>query len=151
MPLVAGIDSSTQSCKVVIRDSESGALVRSGGAPHPDGTSVDPAAWEAAFEQAARAAGGLDDVAALAVSGQQHGLVCLDEDGAVVRDALLWNDVRSAGAATDLIRELGGGDGAAGRQAWADAVGVVPVASLTATKLRWLADAEPENADRTAA
>ena len=70
-------------------------------------------------------------------------MVCLDEDGAVVRDALLWNDVRSAGAAADLIRELGDGDEAAGRQAWADAVGVVPVASFTATKLRWLADAEP--------
>ena len=78
-------------------------------------------------------------------------MVCLDEDGAVVRDALLWNDVRSAGAAADLITELGDGDEAAGRQAWADAVGVVPVASFTATKLRWLADAEPANADRTAA
>ena len=90
-------------------------------------------------------------MAALSVGGQQHGMVCLDEDGAVVRDALLWNDVRSAGAAADLIRELGNGDDAAGRQAWADAVGLVPVASFTATKLRWLADAEPGNADRTAA
>jgi xylulokinase len=78
-------------------------------------------------------------------------MVCLDEDGAVVRDALLWNDVRSAGAAADLIRELGDGDEATGRRAWADAVGVVPVASFTATKLRWLADVEPANADRTAA
>jgi xylulokinase len=77
--------------------------------------------------------------------------VCLDEDGAVVRDALLWNDVRSAGAAADLITELGEGDEAAGRQAWADAVGVVPVASFTGMKLRWLADTEPANADRTAA
>ena len=119
--------------------------------PHPDGTEVAPAAWEAAFTAAAEAAGGLADVAALSVGGQQHGMVCLDEDGAVVRDALLWNDVRSAGAAADLITELGDGDEAAGRQAWADAVGLVPVASFTATKLRWLADAEPANADRTAA
>src|SRR4051794_11429246 len=146
MPLVAGIDSSTQSCKVVVRDSESGALVRSGSAPHPDGTSVDPAAWEAAFEQAAAAAGGLDDVAALAVSGQQHGLVCLDEDGAVVRDALLWNDLRSAPDAADLVAELPGG-----AAAWAGATGLVPVASFTVSKLRWLARAEPENAARTAA
>jgi xylulokinase len=78
-------------------------------------------------------------------------MVCLDGDGAVVRDALLWNDVRSAPAAADLIRELGDGDEAAGRQAWAEAVGLVPVASFTASKLRWLADAEPVNADRTAA
>ena len=151
MTLVAGVDTSTQACKVVVRDAGSGALVRAGRAPHPDGTSVDPHAWLRAFTEAAASAGGLDDVAAVSVGGQQHGMVCLDENGAVVRDALLWNDVRSAGAAADLIRELGEGDEAAGRQAWADAVGLVPVASFTATKLRWLADAEPANADRTAA
>jgi len=149
--LVAGIDTSTQACKVVVRDADTGELVRSGRAPHPPGTEVAPRAWEQAFTTAAEAAGGLDDVAAVAVGGQQHGMVCLDEDGAVVRDALLWNDVRSAGAATDLIAELGEGNEAAGRQAWADAVGLVPVASFTASKLRWLADAEPANADRTAA
>src|SRR3954452_8822399 len=126
MTLVAGIDTSTQACKVVVRDADTGALVRSGRAAHPPGTEVAPQAWEDAFREAAAAAGGLDDVAALAVGGQQHGMVCLDHDGEVVRDALLWNDVRSAGAAADLITELGDGDDAAGRQAWADAVGVVP-------------------------
>ncbi|MCW2702566.1 MAG: xylB [Blastococcus sp.] len=151
MTLVAGVDTSTQACKVVVRDAATGQLVRAGRASHPAGTSVAPHAWADAFTAAAAAAGGLDDVAALSVGGQQHGMVCLDEDGAVVRDALLWNDVRSAGAAADLIRELGDGNEAAGRQAWADAVGVVPVASFTATKVRWLADAEPANADRTAA
>ena len=145
MTLVAGIDTSTQACKVVVRDAETGALVRSGRAPHPAGTEVAPAAWERAFDEAAAQAGGLDDVAALSVGGQQHGMVCLHADGAVVRDALLWNDVRSADAATDLIADLGG------PQAWADAVGLVPVASFTAAKLRWLADAEPDAADRTAA
>jgi xylulokinase len=151
MTLVAGIDTSTQACKVVIRDADTGEVVRGGRAPHPPGTEVAPRTWEEAFTAAAEAAGGLADVAAVAVGGQQHGMVCLDEDGAVVRDALLWNDVRSAGAAADLITELGGGDEAAGRQAWADAVGLVPVASFTATKLRWLADVEPASADRTAA
>jgi len=151
MSLVAGVDTSTQACKVVVRDAETGALVRAGRAVHPPGTEVPPAAWEQAFAEAAAAAGGLADVAALSVGGQQHGMVCLDAAGEVVRDALLWNDVRSAGAATDLIRELGDGDEQAGRRAWADAVGLVPVASFTATKLRWLADAEPAHADRTAA
>jgi xylulokinase len=144
--LVAGIDSSTQSCKIVIRDRDTGALQRSGSAVHPDGTSVNPSAWWDAMAHAVDAAGGLDDVAALAVGGQQHGMVCLDAEGAVVRDALLWNDTRSAGAAADLIAELDGG-----AQAWADAVGSVPVASFTVTKLRWLADHEPDNAGRTAA
>ncbi|GII98291.1 xylulokinase [Sediminihabitans luteus] len=156
MPLVAGVDSSTQSCKIVVRDADTGALVRSGAAQHPDGTEVDPAAWWAAFREASDAAGGLDDVAAIAVGGQQHGMVVLDADGEVIRPALLWNDTRSADAAADLVRELGapsgeGSSDADGAQAWADAVGSVLVASLTVTKLRWLADAEPENAARVAA
>ncbi|WBB73885.1 xylulokinase [Micromonospora sp. WMMD1128] len=145
MALVAGIDSSTQSCKVVIRDAETGKLVRQGRATHPDGTEVHPDAWWTALRQAIEEAGGLDDVAAASVAGQQHGMVVLDENGAVVRPALLWNDTRSAGAAADLIAELGGGD------RWAEAVGIVPVASFTLTKLRWLARNEPENAARVAA
>lgn len=153
MTLVAGIDSSTQSCKVVIRDADTGALVRSGSAKHPGGTEVNPYAWWDAFLQAVDAAGGLDDVAAAAVGGQQHGMVALDADGEVIRDALLWNDTRSAAAAEQLIMEHGGAENAAqaGMAAWARMIGSVPVASLTVTKLRWLADAEPENAQRIAA
>jgi xylulokinase len=142
--LVAGIDSSTQSCKVVVRDAETGGLVRSGRAAHPDGTEVDPAAWWAALHAAVAAAGGIADVAAVAVGGQQHGMVALDEHGRVVRDALLWNDTRSAGAARDLIAEFGAGE-------LARRTGLVPVASFTITKLRWLRDTEPENAARVAA
>ncbi|GAA4688188.1 xylulokinase [Promicromonospora umidemergens] len=151
MPLVAGVDTSTQSCKIVVRDAETGALVRTGSAKHPDGTEVDPQHWWDAFQEAAAAAGGLADVAALAVGGQQHGMVTLDADGNVVRPALLWNDNRSAPSAEALITELGNGDREAGAQAWADAVGSVLVASLTITKLRWLRDNEPENAAKVAA
>ncbi|MBF4601601.1 xylulose kinase [Frigoribacterium sp. VKM Ac-1396] len=142
--LVAGVDSSTQSCKVVVRDLSTGELVRQGSAKHPGGTEVPPAAWWEALLTAIEDAGGLDDVAALSVAGQQHGLVALDADGRVVRDALLWNDTRSAPAARDLIAELGA-------DAWARRTGSVPVASFTATKLRWLRDAEPEAAARVAA
>jgi xylulokinase len=88
----------------------------------------------------------LEDVDAVAVGGQQHGMICLDEDGRVVRDALLWNDTRSAAAADELVTELDG-HGAA----WATAVGSVPLASFTVTKLRWLAEHEPDHAARTAA
>ena len=151
MTLVAGVDSSTQSCKVVIRDAETGELVRTGRATHPDGTSVDPKHWWDALQEALVAADGLDDVAALSVGGQQHGMVALDADGNVVRDALLWNDTRSADAAVDLIRELGDGNLDAGARIWAEAIGSVPVASLTVTKLRWLRDNEPENAAKVAA
>ena len=131
-------------CKVVVCDAETGRVVREGRASHPPGTEVDPEAWWDALQSAAAAAGGLDDVEALSVGGQQHGMVCLDADGAVVRPALLWNDTRSGQAARDLVEELGAA-------AWAEATGSVPVASFTVTKLRWLADHEPENASRVAA
>ncbi|MGI5492917.1 xylulokinase [Microtetraspora malaysiensis] len=142
--LVAGVDSSTQSCKVVIRDARSGALVRQGRAAHPEGTEVHPERWWAALQEAIERAGGLDGVAAMSVAGQQHGMVCLDESGDVVRPALLWNDTRSAEAARDLVDELGG------PARWAEAVGSVPVASFTVAKLRWLAEHEPDNARRAA-
>ena len=151
MTLVAGIDSSTQSCKVVIRDAESGRLVRSGFARHPDGTEIDPEHWWQALGQALGEAGGLDDVEAVSVGGQQHGLVALDATGAVVRPALLWNDTRSAQAASDLVLELGEGDAEEGSRRWAEAVGTVPVAAITATKLRWLADHESHLAGTVAA
>lgn len=148
---VAGVDTSTQSCKVVVIDPTSGAVVREGKASHPDGTEIHPDHWWEAFLEAAEAAGGFDDVAALSVGGQQHGMVCLDADGQVIRPALLWNDIRSAEAAEQLIDEVGEGDREQGARRWAELTGSVPVASLTVTKLRWLADHEPENASRIAA
>lgn len=144
MTLVAGIDSSTQSCKVVVRDLDTGAIVRTGRAPHPDGTEVDPGAWWDALTAAIAAAGGLDDVAAVGIGAQQHGMVALDAQGRVIRPALLWNDTRSAPAAADLTDEVGAAE-------YAARTGLVPVASFTATKLRWLADAEPDSAARVAA
>jgi len=144
MALIAGIDSSTQSCKVVVRDLHTGALVREGRATHPEGTSIDPLLWWDALLGAVGDAGGLDGVVAVSVAGQQHGMVCLDEAGNVVRRALLWNDTRSAGSARDLVAELGAAQ-------WAQATGTVPVASFTSAKLRWLRDNEPENARATVA
>lgn len=139
--LVAGIDSSTQSTKVVVCDANTGEIVRTGRATHPDGTEVAPSAWWDAFRHATD--GLLDGVAALGIGGQQHGMVTLDEAGEVVRPALLWNDTRSAKAAEDLGGELGA-------ENWAKSVGSLPVASFTVTKLRWMAENEPELADRVA-
>jgi xylulokinase len=144
MSRVVGVDSSTQSCKVVIRDLATGAVVVSGRAAHPDGTEVHPDAWWVALLAAVADAGGLADASAIAVAGQQHGMVVLDADGRVIRPALLWNDTRSAPAADALIAEFGAAE-------LARRTGSVPVASFTATKLRWLRDAEPERAARVAA
>ena len=142
MALVLGIDSSTQSCKALLVDAATGEVLDEGRATHPDGTEVDPRAWIAAMETAT--AGLLEKADAVSVAGQQHGMVALDESGEVVRDALLWNDTRSARAAEELIDELGGPANCV------DLTGSRYVASITATKLRWMRDHEPENAARTA-
>ena len=142
MTLVAGVDSSTQSVKVVIREAATGELVREGRASHPDGTEVDPALWWEALQKAIAQAGGLDDVAAISVGGQQHGMVALDASGNVIRPALLWNDIRSAKEASDINAEI---------PEISSLTGSSLVASFTASKVRWLADHEKSNSDRVAA
>ncbi|MEV6065331.1 FGGY family carbohydrate kinase [Nocardia sp. NPDC052001] len=141
MTVVAGVDSSTQSCTLVVCDADTGTVLRQRQIPHPEGTEVAPALWWDALRSACDRM--MRDVEAIAVAGQQHGLVAVDVAGVPVRDALLWNDTRSAEAASQLVSELGG------PQAWADAVGSVPLAAHTVAKLRWFADHEPELADRT--
>jgi xylulokinase len=138
VPLVAGVDSSTSACKVEVRDADTGALVASGRAPHPPTSpprsEQHPEAWWSALSSAME---GLPRPAAIAVAGQQHGLVVLDELGGVLRPAKLWNDTESAPDAEDLVATLGA-------EGWAEACGSVPVASFTITKLRWLQRCEPE-------
>jgi xylulokinase len=142
VPLVAGVDSSTTATKVEVRDLDTGRIVGRGSCPHPTTlpprSEQDPASWWVAFETAWRAVGD-PDVAAVAVAGQQHGMVVLDDDHHVVRPAKLWNDTESAPEAAWLIDQLPGG-----RRSWADACGLVPVASFTITKLAWLRRHEPE-------
>ena len=141
--LVAGVDSSTQSTKVVLCRAEDGQVVGHGSAPHPAGTECDPQAWWTALQQAGD--GLLTRAAAVGVAGQQHGMIVLDDAGRVIRPALLWNDLRSAAAAAALVREQGGA------KWWAEHAGSVPTASFTVTKLRWLAEHEPASAARAAA
>ncbi len=147
MTLVAGIDSSTQSTKVEIRDLDTGRRVAQGSAPHPTVTppvsEQAPTSWWAAFEEAWAAAGD-PAVAAIAVGGQQHGMVALDEAGSPLHPAKLWNDTESADDATWLLRRLGEGDVDAGAAAWAEATGSVPVAAFTVTKLSWLHRTRPD-------
>lgn len=135
---VLGVDSSTQSCKALLVNAETGEVVDSRRASHPEGTEVDPREWARALHEATEDL--LPRADAVSIAAQQHGMVLLDSAGEVVRPALLWNDTRSAGAATRLTERLGGPEAAARR------LGSVPVASYTATKLEWVRDHEPENA-----
>jgi xylulokinase len=139
--LVAGIDSSTQSTKVLLCRAEDGAIVAQASAPHPDGTECHPDHWWHALTEAGKDL--LEQASAVGVAAQQHGMIALDESGAVVRPAMLWNDVKSAPQAEKLIAELGG------PAEWAARTGSVPSMSFTVTKLRWLAEREPGNAERT--
>ena len=146
MPLVAGVDTSTQSCTAVLRDADDGRVVGTASAPHPPTTppisEQDPHSWWAALRLAL---GRLDvrDVRALSVDGQGHGLVALDAADQVVRPAKLWNDTTSAPEARELVERLG-------PAVWASRVGTVPTAAFTITKLLWVARHEPGNFARIA-
>ncbi|WP_282204908.1 xylulokinase [Kitasatospora fiedleri] len=146
--VVIGVDSSTQSTKALAVDAETGRVLGEGRAPHRvdsrHGQESDPAQWWDALTAAVAATGWADRAHALAVGGQQHGLVTLDAAGAPVRPALLWNDVRSAPQAAELVRKFG-------PDRWAAELGSVPGASFTAAKWAWLRATEPEHAARTAA
>ncbi|GAB3115398.1 xylulokinase [Streptomyces calidiresistens] len=147
-PVVIGVDSSTQSTKVLAVDSATGEVLARGRAAHvvtPERDS-DPEQWWGALVEALEACGPIAErAAAIAVAGQQHGLVTLDADNRPVRNALLWNDTRSAPQRDRLVRELGG------PAAWAERTGSVPAASFTVTKWAWLREHEPEHAAATRA
>src|SRR5690606_23327503 len=151
MGIVAGVDSSTQSCTVELRDASTGTLLGSGSAPHPPTTPpvseqrVEDwwTALVAAFGTALRSAGlAPADVDAVSIAAQCHGMVRLDHTGTALRPVKLWNDTTSAPEARRMVAELG-------EAGWADAVGSVPTAAFTITKLAWLAEHEPETLART--
>ena len=142
--LVLGVDSSTQSCKVVAYDPITKAVIREGKATHSSGTEVDPEIWWEALLEAIEAAGGFEGVSAISIAGQQHGMVLLDENGKVLRDALLWNDTRSAPEAKELIEKFG-------VDFLTQNTGLVPVASFTSTKVLWVRNHEPDIAGKVAA
>ncbi|MCL6733512.1 FGGY family carbohydrate kinase [Streptomyces neyagawaensis] len=151
MGIVAGLDSSPEFTRIVVCDSDTGAVLRQGYAPHPvepapNGgrpADVDPQAWLLSLGEAA-GGGLLEGVQAIGVSSQQNGLIALDAQGNAVRPAMVGGDKRAQVAAADLIDALGG------RGAWAEAVGCVPGAAQPVTKLRWMSRTEPDAAMRTA-
>jgi xylulokinase len=140
--VVLGVDSSTQSTKVVAVDSESGETLREGRAPHSGRDIQHPDEWWDALVQATRAAVTPEmDVAAISVGGQQHGMVVLDANWQVIRPAPLWNNVAAAPDA-ERLNELADFSREAGSRL---------VASFTIAKLAHLARTAPEDLARTAA
>lgn len=152
---LAGIDSGTQSTKVLIVTDE-GRVVGGGQAPHalieglPLGHKEQhPREWIAALKEAFRAAtadAGIDPlhIAAVGVSGQQHGLVALDKKGEVIRPAKLWCDTSTAAECAELMDAVGG------RDAYRELIGNGLPSGYTASKLLWLRKNEPANFERLA-
>lgn len=133
--LVAGIDSSTQSCTVVLRRLADGGVVAQARTPHPPTTPPRSEQAPEAWWQALLAAFGelgpyLARIAAVSVGGQGHGLVMLDADGRALRDAKLWNDTEAADDAARLRARLPPAE-------WARRTGSVPAPALTVSKLAW--------------
>ena len=77
----------------------------------------------------------------IAVSGQMHGLVTLDEEDRVIRPAILWNDTRT-GKETDYLNTV------IGKQKLSDLTSNIAFAGFTAPKILWMKENEPENFSR---
>jgi xylulokinase len=145
--LVAGVDSSTQSCKVELFDAATGHHVASGSSPHtpahPPQSEQNPDAWwtafVAAFTAARKAAAAQpDEIAAISVAAQCHGLVVLDAQDQVIRPAKLWNDTTSTQELARLLNRIGAAE-------FVHQVGTLPTAAFTISKIAWLAENEPES------
>lgn len=149
MALYAGIDCGTQGTKVVIVDDQHGTILGNGSAPHAlisdaSGRREQQAEWwitalKEAFHQAVAAAG-IDpaQIAALAVSGQQHGFVALDEAGEVLHTVKLWCDTSTAEENAWLLAQLGGEEGSLAQ------LGLTLATGYTASKILWFRQQHPE-------
>jgi xylulokinase len=142
-----GIDCGTQGTKALVIDREGNAFGR-GYAPHEliesayGAREQQPLWWIDALRIAVKQALSTvpaGTVQALSVSGQQHGLVVLDEHLGVIRPAKLWNDTETSAQNDELIERLGG------REAFFERFGIIPLTGYTVSKLLWLAENEPNN------
>ncbi|MBW3592422.1 MAG: xylulokinase [Actinobacteria bacterium] len=146
-PTVVGIDVGTTGVKAIALTASGDVVARAEetygmATPRPGWTEQDPEDWWRATETAL-ASLAVGDVAAIGLSGQMHGLVALDDTGAVVRPAILWNDQRTAAECAEIEERVG-------LERLIDATGNRALTGFTAPKLLWIRNAEPENYERIA-
>jgi D-xylulose kinase len=149
--LVIGVDSGTQSTKVLVVNARDGAVVGEAAQAYdlipnlPAGAKEQhPKTWRTAAAKAIRAAlkkanATAGEVAAIGVSGQQHGFVALDKDGEVIRPAKLWCDTSTASECHQITQKLGG------VKAAIEETGNAILPGFTASKILWLKRKEPQN------
>src|SRR5277367_765796 len=110
MTVLFGIDVGTSATKGLAIDPDGGVLATEEASyplstPRPGWSEQDPVDW---WEATSAALAQLDcRPAGIGLSGQMHGLVVLDEDGAVLRPAILWNDQRTAAECEEIERRVG--------------------------------------------
>jgi len=154
--IVLGIDCGTQSLKTIALDWENGEILASATRAYglvaglPQGSMEQEPTWwtDAALgtltEVIASLGGLAGRIAAIGVSGQQHGLVALDSAGTPVRAAKLWCDTSTAPQCAEITAHFGGEAEIISR------VGNAMLPGYTAPKILWLRQNEPENWARTA-
>lgn len=154
--LLLGIDSGTQSTKVLVVDATTGRVLAAAAQAYdlipelpPGAKEQHPETWmkattkciKQALQEAKAKAG---EVKAIGVSGQQHGFVPLDKDGAVIRPAKLWCDTSTSAECDEITQKLGG------LKATIKELGNAVLPGFTASKILWLKKKEPKNFARLA-
>jgi xylulokinase len=154
--LILGIDSGTQSTKVLAVDARDGKVVGTGAQAYdlipdlpPGAKEQHPHTWRnataAAIRQSLRQAKAVAaEVQAFGVSGQQHGFVPLDKDGEAIRPAKLWCDTSTAAECDEIMASVGG------LKKTIKALGNAVLPGFTASKILWLKKHEPKNFARLA-
>jgi xylulokinase len=149
--LILGVDSGTQSTKVLVVDARNGKVLAQAAQSYglipnlpPGAKEQHPHTWRSATATAIKSAlksakASKDEVAAIGVSGQQHGFVPLDKNGEVIRPAKLWCDTTTAAECDEITRKLGG------LKAAIREVGNAVLPGFTAPKILWLKNHEPKN------
>ena len=154
--LLLGIDSGTQSTKILVVDARNGKVLAEAAQKYglipnlPTGAKEQhPETWRRATAKAIRLAlkaakATAGEVKAIGVSGQQHGFVPLDKAGSVIRPAKLWCDTSTSAECEEITSKLGG------QKAAIRAVGNAILPGFTAPKILWLKKHEPKNFARLA-
>jgi xylulokinase len=153
MAYLLGLDIGTSGAKALLCDDRGNLLATATAeyplsSPFPLWSEQEPADWWRGARQALReviASAGVEagQIAGLGLTGQMHGAVFLDGQGAVIRPALLWNDQRTAAECAEITERVG-----AARLI--EIVGNPALTGFQAPKILWLRNHEPENYARLA-
>ena len=153
MKTILGIDIGTSGTKTILVDDQGRVIAAKTieypmEAPKPGWTQQNPQDWWAASVESIRAVLAkanvpAQDIAAIGLSGQMHGMVALDEHGQVVRPAILWNDQRTEKQCEEITEAAGG------LEELLKLTNNRMLTGYTGGKILWMKENEPEDFART--